>query len=724
MGVLFGGGIRRTWSRIVPPVGFAAAGAFAAMAALVGANGTVAGIDPLQNGDFNTWTDGSLAHWPDHTGTVTEETVTVVDGSAARIQSTVTAQLSHQAVPINAGDQVSAGVMASGDGTTNLSLELVFKDSFSVTISTVGSSQTRPASAFEPVEVSATAPASAESVIVRIHLTSSGSAIVDQAYLQVVAAPPTPTPSPTPSPTNTTIGGQASQTATAAAGQATATKTPSPTKTQTPTKTPTGTRTPSPTKTSTPVKTPTPIKPKGTPTAPLPTSTPTVAAGSGFGGMLANGDFEIVVDGKPAYWQKFGGTMVASGDSANGTFAGCLESESSSTKWLYQVIPVEPGSWYAGSANARVLGGGSASVRVSWYASADGAGSQLSVDESDAAATGDWVGVTTGAVQAPTNALSARFRLVLQPSGTGSACFDDAVFTSAEAPAAAPSPSPDDAGGAVIPGPTAPSRATSTPPKQTGASNGASPAGVLGVLSTASAGPTTLRISEIMSDPSQTGRDAAFEWVELVNTGSEPVDLAGWQIGDGTSSQTLPSLVVPAGGYVVMTGSSVLLPDGVLALIPPSGQIGNGLGNTGDLLKLVAPNGAVVDEVSYGDNVKVFDPAPPAPGPNETIGLRDTFADPARENWARTSHPTPGEPNEFPPQAISAVAGEKTGVPGTTPRPDAQGATPEITTAEDSGGSGATGWIILGGIVGVSLGVAGAAFAPKARKLRGRFRDN
>ncbi len=717
------GGFRRAASRIALPVALGLLGAAAFAFALVGSNSTARGIGPLGNGDFNSWPNPtSPAQWNLVRGTVTQETATVIEGSAARIQSSGSGQLDHQAVAIGAGDQVTAGLAVSGDGSAAVAIELEFQNSNLELIEKSTVLAVTPSTPFQPLEVAATAPPGAEYVIVRVRVEGAGFVIVDQAYLQVFAAPPTATPSPTLPPTSTATAATASQTATMVAGQATATATA--TKTQTPTKTPTGTRTPTVTKTPTPPKTPTPIKPKGTPTPPLATSTPTVAPGSGTGGLLANGDFEVVRDGKPAYWEKFGGTMLSTGDSAAGTFAACLESETTSTKWLYQVVSVEPGGWYTGMAKARILGGGSASIRVSWYASADGTGAQLSQNESDLADSGSWTEIATGPIQAPANAYSARFRLVLQPSGTGSACFDDAIFTTSQAPAPTALPTPDEAPVVLVPGPTAKAGATSTPPRQTGTSGTSSP-NTLGVISSAAAGPTTLRISEIMSDPSQTGRDAAFEWVELVNAGSDPIDLGGWQLGDGTSSQTLASLVVPAGSYIVLGGSSVDLPSDVLFAVPPGGQIGNGLGNTGDLLRLTAPDGAVVDEVSYGDNVKVFDPAPPAPGVNETIGLRDPKADPARQNWSLTSRPTPGEPNEFPPIAVQAVAGEKTGIAGSPTRTSGQQeSTPEVDTDNDSGGSGATSWMILGGIAGVSLGVAGAALAPKARKFRERFRGN
>ncbi|MGE0600323.1 MAG: lamin tail domain-containing protein [Dehalococcoidia bacterium] len=710
------GGIRRVTSRSGLPAALALAAACAVVAAL-GAGSSATGAEPFANGDFNTWSGSpnKPLSWSVESGTVTEETAKAAEGSAARVDAPGSTTLTHEAVSISAGDEVTAGVMASGFGSASVSVELDFRDANAATIKTVKGIPVTPGTSFELVAASGVAPAGAELLYVTIKV-SGGSLVVDEAYLEVTPGEPTATPSPTPQPTSTPTS-EPGQSPTTVAGQATATRT------ATPTKTPTGTRTPSPTKTATPAKTPTPIKPKGTPTAPLPTSTPTLAAGSGYGGLLANGDFELVRDGKPAYWQKFGGTMLASGDSAGGSFAACLESETSSTKWLYEVVSVESGAWYAGAVSARVTHG-IASIRVSWYASADGSGSQLIQDEGNLTDSSAWTEVGVGPVQGPPNANSARFRLVFQPSGNGSACFDDAAFTTSAPPSPGSTPSATPSSGPDVSGPTTKPTGTATP-KQTGSSGGTTAVNPLGGVSSQPVGPTTLRISELMSDPPQSGRDAAFEWIEVVNTGTEAVDLAGWQIGDATSSQQLGALVVPGGSYVVIGGSAVAVPSGVLLAVPPGGQVGNGLGNTGDLVRLTAPDGAVVDEVSYGDNVKVFDPAPAAPGANETIGLRDAAADPASENWALTLRPTPGEPNEFPPVAVAAIAGVKTGVPAATtvPRADGDGATPEVTTNDDSGGgSSAAGWIILGGIAGISLGVIGAALGPRIRKWLERRR--
>ncbi len=691
----------------------------------------------FENGGFDAWANPSYAPgWNLQAGSLFEETTTVIAGSAARIDAAGLATIAHDAVEVSDGDAVTVTVQASSPDEMTGNVRLVFySDQGEVGHVEGGSRRLDPA--FGLLTASATVPQGAGYLVVELQALGSGTVVFDEATLNVTHAEPSPTPTradtATPTPTSTTEptldattpsptsppGGSASPTAT---------RTKVPTKTPTQVRSATATKPATATKTSkaaTATKTPTAFQMKGTPTPPLATSTPTIAAGSGFGGMLANGDFEIVREAKPAHWDKYGGTMLATGEAARGTYAACLESETASTKWLYQVTGVIAGTWYQADAVARVGAGGMASLRISWYASTDGSGSQLSQEQSGGTESGTWAELSTGPVRAPDGARSARVRLVFQPAGPGSSCFDDAAFYETEPPVAVPTPT---LASQAPPSTSAGRSATvGTQPKRT-----ATPVGRSGLIGPAVSavqetgandGLKSLRISEIMSDPAEPGRDALFEWVELVNAGSEAVDLGGWRIADGTASQVLPSVTVAPGSYIVVAGGSASLPTGIVTVVPPGGQIGNGLGNSGDIVRLLAPDGAVADEVSYGDNVNVFDPAPEAPGANETIGIRDVASEPGRENWAETDRPTPGEPNSFAPaKAVSAVAGVKTAPPGTI-QGGRQEAGPTTTVeSADKGDDSAKGWIVLGGIAGISLGVAGAALVPRAKKRMERYR--
>lgn len=680
----------------------------------------------LSNGGFETWNGSSAPGWTVNGGSAAQETNIVVSGKALRLSPSGSGRVQQYVTDVFPGAQFSGSVQFNGPSTVSAWLEVRFLDGDFTQVSTTSGPPVRGTGSFTTLTLAGTVtqPATAN-LAFAIVVEGSDDVIVDSAALDVTDAPPTATPTteptdtPTPEPTATTPGQtQPPATATSPAGS-------TPTRTHTPTRTPTGTRSPTPTKSPTATKTPSPTKPptsgsgpRTTPTQPLPTSTPTLPAGSGFGGLLGNGDFEIVSDGKPAYWSKFGGTMAASGEAARGAFAACLESETSSTKWLYQVVEVQPGAWYRATASGRVQGGGEVSLRVSWYESSDGSGSQMHQDQGGSTGSSAWTALELGPVQAPDGAASARVRLVLQPAGPATGCFDDAAFAVVDPPAATPIPTSPGEPPAATTAPGRPASATATPAGSTAVRSAVAGA-TAGTTATAATGPNTLRISEIMSDPDQGGRDAPFEWVELVNNGPQPVDLAGWKLADGTSATDLPSVVVPPGGYVVIAAAQAVLPASALVVRVVAGEIGNGLGNDGDLVRLFSPSGDVVDEVSYGDNPKVFDPAPPAPDKGRTLGLKDPAADPASENWALTLRATPGERNVFP-----AAAG-KTATPSGPSIVPATGSPPAekpVQLVGDAGEGIGMDWMILGLIAGVAAGMGGAALAPRIRSRWSRRR--
>jgi hypothetical protein len=157
-----------------------------------------------------------------------------------------------------------------------------------------------------------------------------------------------------------------------------------------------------------------------------------------------NGGFEDVrEDGTPYGWRKIGGEISASGAvSSEGDLSAALLSRTESTKWLYQTVSVEGGSYYRLRAMALKNDPAAREVllRVSWYASADGSGSQLSTVDSSALAedSPEFVALDTGPVRAPPEARSAKVRLLLRPKSATSVVvyFDNVRFERTAAPPA------------------------------------------------------------------------------------------------------------------------------------------------------------------------------------------------------------------------------------------------------------------------------------------------
>ena len=194
---------------------------------------------------------------------------------------------------------------------------------------------------------------------------------------------------------------------------------------------------------------------------------------------------------------------------------------------------------------------------------------------------------------------------------------------------------------------------------------------------TATPGPTSyppgaVLIYEIAYDALAGGNDAAYEWFELHNRTHEPVSLNGWTIADNSARDTLPALMLPADGFVVIAAriASFLedYPDfaGVIGSIA-DGRIGNGLANTGDRLLLYDPTGHLIDALSYGDDASVFNP--PAPGVVAGHSLErepgapdtDTAAD-----FVDRAHPSPGGTPQPTPTATMTPTATATASPTVT----------------------------------------------------------
>ena len=109
--------------------------------------------------------------------------------------------------------------------------------------------------------------------------------------------------------------------------------------------------------------------------------------------------------------------------------------------------------------------------------------------------------------------------------------------------------------------------------------------------------PPRLYLSELMIDPAAVP-DAAGEWVELYSAEEGPVALAAWQLVDQQGRVvTLTEGTIPAHGYAVIARQGDPAQNGGV----PATTIANlQLTNEGGTLTLVAPWGAVVDQVAWG----------------------------------------------------------------------------------------------------------------------------
>ena len=111
-------------------------------------------------------------------------------------------------------------------------------------------------------------------------------------------------------------------------------------------------------------------------------------------------------------------------------------------------------------------------------------------------------------------------------------------------------------------------------------------------------------ITEVLADPpGDANRDGQYnphedEFIELYNTGSRRISLAGWRLGDAGSLSNYfrfpPGAVIEPGSYVVLFGGGN--PSGfTIPVYTDDGTIGDGLTDTGESIHLINKHG---DEVT------------------------------------------------------------------------------------------------------------------------------
>ena len=156
-------------------------------------------------------------------------------------------------------------------------------------------------------------------------------------------------------------------------------------------------------------------------------------------------------------------------------------------------------------------------------------------------------------------------------------------------------------------------------------------------------------LSELLYDAPQTGTDTDFEWIEVYNASAASVDLAGWALRDNQSQDAIPVFTLGPGRFLVIAATAAGFaqnhPGFSGDLVTLEGSIGNGLSNTGDRVILLAPDGAEVDAMSYGDDAAGFDPPCPdvAAGWSLARVPADRDTDTAAD-WLPQAQPDPGGP--------------------------------------------------------------------------------
>jgi signal peptidase len=176
------------------------------------------------------------------------------------------------------------------------------------------------------------------------------------------------------------------------------------------------------------------------------------------------------------------------------------------------------------------------------------------------------------------------------------------------------------------------------------------------------------------------GATSSAEWVELYNAGNAPVDLKGWSIQDNTQTDVLStiSLILLPGQFAVMVGTNnsaqVIAPDAIKIILGNT-AVGNGLAKDGDRLILKSNLGNIIDQMNYGDDTGVWNPARAGVVAGHSLARSpkgyDTnqpsdFVDLATPNPGTNPHP----PDLTEPTPTPSPVPETSSTPETSPTPE------------------------------------------------------
>ncbi len=175
--------------------------------------------------------------------------------------------------------------------------------------------------------------------------------------------------------------------------------------------------------------------------------------------------------------------------------------------------------------------------------------------------------------------------------------------------------------------------------------------------------PFDVVINEIMADPDPIVTILPNnEYVELYNKTAYPINLNNWTFAAGTNVKILPSIIVPADSFIVLTSALGLagMPAGINAEALVSFP---SLTNTGQILTLRSPQGTVISTVAYTDywyqdaikkdggySLEQIDPTNPCEGMDNWRASNNTNGGtPGTQNSIYASNP-----DNTPPQVVRA----------------------------------------------------------------------
>jgi len=157
--------------------------------------------------------------------------------------------------------------------------------------------------------------------------------------------------------------------------------------------------------------------------------------------------------------------------------------------------------------------------------------------------------------------------------------------------------------------------------------------------------PLSVLITEVMPDPDPPVGLPAYEYIELMNRGTDTLNLAGWTLQVGEKLLPLNSFLLAPGRFVVLSGTAGAMEFSGLGIDVLPVAKWTALRNTGQFLSLIAPGGDIIHFMSY--HPSQYEDALKREG-GWSLELADASNPCSMESWLPSIDQlggTPGKPN-------------------------------------------------------------------------------
>jgi len=163
--------------------------------------------------------------------------------------------------------------------------------------------------------------------------------------------------------------------------------------------------------------------------------------------------------------------------------------------------------------------------------------------------------------------------------------------------------------------------------------------------------PGSVVINEVFYDAASGWSEPEEEWFELYNNTGQDVVLSYWSVEDNVVRFVFPEgVIIPARGYLVLAydAESFWSRWGFVPLAYGQAAGNLRLSNTGDRLILRAPEGSLIDQLSYGDDSSALDPPCPDVPAGHSLEREPTGFDSDRaSDFVEQEFPSPGSEPPF-----------------------------------------------------------------------------